>query len=140
MKNIDMAREWLKASLVDLAVIKEIIHNENLTTMTAFHSQQSAEKSLKALLEYHNEDVPKIHQVKKLVNLTKEYIEHDIDIELVIKIDTLYIDSKYPGDMGLLPYGKPSFEDSMDFYHFAGELFEKVCLSLNVNIIEEELN
>jgi len=55
-----MAKEWIKASLIDLKVINEIIDNKNLTSMTAFHSQQSIEKSLKAILEYHNQDIPKI--------------------------------------------------------------------------------
>ena len=47
---------------IDLKVIQEIIDNESLTSMTAFHSQQSIEKSLKAILEYNNQDVPKIHR------------------------------------------------------------------------------
>ena len=60
MHNYNMAKEWIKASLIDLKVINEIIDNKNLTSMTAFHSQQSIEKSLKAILEYHNQDIPKI--------------------------------------------------------------------------------
>ena len=50
MHNYNMAKEWIKASLIDLKVINEIIDNENLTSMTAFHSQQSIEKSLKAII------------------------------------------------------------------------------------------
>ena len=30
-----------------------------------------------------------------------------------------YIDSRYPGDMGLLPYGKPTLEDAKEFHEFA---------------------
>jgi len=36
---------WLKFAQSDLETIKEIIHNEDLTHVTAFHSQQCIEKS-----------------------------------------------------------------------------------------------
>lgn len=133
MCNHDMAKEWLKASIMDLNLIKEIINNKNLTTMTAFHSQQSIEKTLKAILEYHNQCVPKIHQIKKLFKLTEQYINIDVKIEIVLKIDTLYIESRYPGDMGLLPYGKPTIEDSEEFYNYAVMIFNKVCKVLDIN-------
>ena len=133
MKNISMAREWLKASVIDLKVIKEIITNKDLSSMTAFHSQQSIEKSLKSVLEYYGEEVPKIHQIKKLINLTSKYILFDIDMEIILKIDTLYIDSRYPGDMGLLPYGKPTLNDAEEFYDFALMIFDKVCILLKID-------
>lgn len=126
MHNTKMAQAWMDAALIDLDVIKEIISNENLTTMTAFHSQQSIEKCLKALLEFNNQKVPKVHNIKKLLTMTQEYIDLKIDIDLVIKIDTLYIESRYPGDMGLLPYGKPTSQDAEEFYNVAKDVFEKI--------------
>ena len=134
MHNLDMAKEWIKASVIDLNVIKEIIDNKSLTSMTAFHSQQSIEKNLKAILEYNNEDVPKIHQIKKLFNLTKKYIVIDINMDITVKIDTLYIDSRYPGDMGLLPYGQPTLNDAKLFYNYALEIFEEVCKELKIDV------
>jgi len=53
--------QWLKTADDDLLVIQKIIDELNLSNVTAFHAQQAIEKSLKALLEYHKEDVPKIH-------------------------------------------------------------------------------
>lgn len=126
MHNTKMAQAWMDAALIDLDVIKEIISNENLTTMTAFHSQQSIEKCLKALLEFNNQKVPKVHNIKKLLTMTQEYIDLKIDIDLVIKIDTLYIESRYPGDMGLLPYGKPTSQDAEEFYNGAKYVFEEI--------------
>jgi HEPN domain-containing protein len=134
MPNLNMAKEWIRASVIDLNLIKEIINNKNLTCMTAFHSQQSIEKNLKAILEYHNEDVPKIHQIKKLFNLTKKYMSIDIDIVIIAKIDTLYIESRYPSDMGLLPYGQPTLNDAKEFYDFALEIFEETCRVLTIDI------
>ena len=31
-----------------------------------------------------------------------------------------------PGDLGLLPNGKPTIADAEEFYNFAKEIFEKV--------------
>ena len=139
MHNYNMPKEWIKASIIDLEVIKEILNNKDLTTMTAFHAQQSIEKTLKAILEYHNQDVPKIHQIKKLIDLTKQYILIEFDMVIIKKIDSLYIDSRYPGDMGLLPYGKPTLEDAKEFYNFALEVFEEVCNILNIKLSEVKL-
>ncbi len=134
MPNNEMAKEWLKAAKTDLEVIKNILHDEHLTSMVAFHSQQSIEKSLKAILEYYNQDVPKIHQIKKLFYLTKDYVEFDIDKELVLKIDTLYIESRYPGSLGLLPYGKPTLKDAKEFFLFATNIFNTVCNQLQIKL------
>ena len=133
MKNHSMAKEWLKASNYDLEVIREILENRYLTHMSAFHAQQSLEKSLKSILEFHNQKVPKIHNIKKLLKLTKKYISFDTDIDTVIKIDTLYIESRYPGDMGLLPYGQPTLNDAKEFYEFANYIFDKICNILDID-------
>ncbi len=132
MHNHNMAKEWIKASLIDLKVIEEIIDNDSLTSMTAFHSQQSIEKSLKAVLEYYNQEIPKIHHVKKLFKLVEKQIQISIEIDLVMKMDSLYIDSRYPGEMGLLPYGNPTLEDAKEFYTFALHISDKVCDTLNI--------
>ena len=34
--------------------------------------------------------------------------------------------------MGLLPYGRPTREDTKEFHNFALEVFDKVCLILDV--------
>ena len=133
MHNRDMAKEWIKAALLDMEVIEEIIDNSHLTAMSVFHAQQLIEKALKAVLEYYYQDVPKIHQIKKLLDLTDKYITFDTDRTLVSKIDKLYIDSRYPGELGLLPYGKPTLEDAREFYEFAEDIFERVCGVLGID-------
>ena len=57
--KIEIAQEWLKASYSDLVLIEEIINNDFLTHMVAFHSQQSLEKTFKSVLEFNNQPVPK---------------------------------------------------------------------------------
>jgi HEPN domain-containing protein len=129
--SIVLAKEWLKAANEDLVLLEEIKNNSYITNMIAFHSQQSIEKVLKAILCFNGTDIPKIHSLNKLFKLNEQYIQN-IDNQIVNKLDKLYIDSRYPGDMGLLPYGKPTLEDAKEFYKFAMSVFDKVCEILDI--------
>jgi len=42
-------------------------------------------------------------------------------------------DSRYPGEMGLLPYGKPTLKDAKEFFDFANMIYDKI-----INILKEE--
>jgi HEPN domain-containing protein len=128
----NMAAEWLKASYSDLVLIGEIIENEYLTHMVAFHSQQSLEKSFKAILEFHRLEVPKKHDLLVLKDLIVDYFVMD-DEELLEDLNELYIDSRYPGSFGLLPNGKPTLEDACEFYDFAQDTFDKICKILEID-------
>jgi HEPN domain-containing protein len=57
-----------------------------------------------------------------------------LDYTMLSMLDELYIDSRYPGDMGLLPHGKPSLEDAQEFYDFSLDVLKKVCLILKTTI------
>ena len=70
---------WLKSAYSDLIVIKEIVDNEYVTHMVAFHSQQSIEKSLKAILEFNGKTVPKKHDLLLLKDMTNEYLNISMD-------------------------------------------------------------
>ena len=75
------AENWLQAASDDLSVINEIIQNENLSHMVAFHSQQAIEKSIKAILEEKETKVPKIHNIITLKEKIEKYIKLEIDQE-----------------------------------------------------------
>lgn len=128
-------REWLKAASDDLLTIQEIMDNVLLTHIVAFHAQQCVEKTFKAILEEHEIDTPKIHSLIKLSKLLPVSIQH-IDGIILERLDELYIDSRYPGDMGLLPHGKPTLKDAKEFYDFANDLFQRVCTLLEIPIDE----
>ncbi len=121
-----ISKEWLKASNDDMLIIEQIINIEHLTHMVAFHSQQAIEKSLKALIEEYEIDIPKIHKLVRLKKILSDKLTIEND-ELLENLDELYIDSRYPGDMGLLPNGKPTPEEAKEFYEFAQNIFDKVC-------------
>ncbi len=116
-----LAKEWLKASNDDLSVIAKIIDDANLTHIVAFHSQQAIEKSLKAMIEFDNKKVPKVHKLQTIVDSVD--LDLEIDDTILQLLDKLYIDSRYPGNFGLLPYGKPLLKDSEVFYQLAKDIF-----------------
>jgi len=129
--NLEMAKEWLKSSSFDLENISYIIEVEHLTGVVAFHAQQAIEKSLKAYLAYNEIDIPKTHKLQNL--LGKVDIEFEVDDNILQLMDKLYIDSRYPGDLGLLPYGQPTLEDAKEFYESAQTVFEKICRVIGVD-------
>ncbi len=53
---VKMFVEWMKAANDDLILLNDIKNNEQITNLTAFHSQQAVEKTLKAVLEYRREE------------------------------------------------------------------------------------
>jgi len=128
--NLEMAKEWLKSSSFDLENISYIIGVEHLSGVVAFHSQQAIEKSLKAYLAYNEIDIPKTHKLQNL--LAKVDIEFEVDDNILQLIDKLYIDSRYPGDLGLLPYGQPTLEDAKEFYESAQTVFDEICIIVGV--------
>lgn len=127
MKKI--TSEWLIAASDDLLLITEIISKAALTHIAAFHAQQAIEKSLKAIVEERNIEIPKIHKLKTLFNISGVGLDGN-DSVLVSLLDSLYIEARYPGEMGLLPEGKPSIDESVEFYNFAKRIFDKVKMIL----------
>jgi hypothetical protein len=44
--------------------------------------------------------------------------------------DNLNIDSRYPGNFGLMPYGKPSNEDAIKYRSAANVLYDYLMASI----------
>ena len=126
------AKEWLKSAYCDIRNIHYIVKDPFLTHMVAFHSQQVIEKSLKAVIENEENRIPKVHKLQHLIAIVD--IEIDFNEEMIEILDELYIESRYPGDLGLLPEGKPSLKNAKDFDEFSQYIFHEVCTALNITI------
>ena len=116
--------EWFKSAGSDLLLIRKVYTDGDLTHLSAFHSQQAIEKSFKAVIEEFELGFIKTHSLETLYNVVKDKIQIDLDIDILISLDQLYIDSRYPGEMGLLPNGKPSIAELMEFLSFAQKIFD----------------
>lgn len=113
-----LTEEWLIAAKDDLAVIEKIIDEAHLSHMVSFHSQQCIEKVFKAISEEHSLAIPKIHKLVTLYGMVERFVK-GINLVLLKTLDALYIDARYPGELGLLPHGKPSVAEAREFYNFA---------------------
>jgi len=116
--------DWLISAESDLILIQEIITNENLTHLSAFHAQQAIEKSFKAIIEEFDLGFTKTHSLEMLYNKVKEKIFPVINTDLFVLLDQLYIDARYPGEMGLLPEGKPSISEAKEFFDLGKKVLE----------------
>lgn len=130
MKKI--TKDWLTSAESDLLLIREIITHENLTHLSAFHAQQSVEKTFKAIIEEFDLGFIKTHSLEMLYNRVKEKVSIEIMIDSLILLDQLYIDARYPGELGLLPDGKPSVSEANEFYSLAIRVFEATKSSLKL--------
>lgn len=122
MKN-ELAAAWIASALADLKSIEHLKDDEFLTHIVAFHAQQCVEKCFKAFLETRTGEVPRIHSTLKLFAMVKDELKCDLDTDLLTDLDALYIDARYPGDLGLLPDGKPTLANAREFYDLARKIF-----------------
>ena len=123
---------WLESAVGDLRNIRYIQCDQFLTHVAAFHAQQCVEKCLKAVLIFMGTKVPKEHSTIRLYALTGNIFAETLSPDLLTDLDDIYIDARYPGDLGLLPQGKPTLEDVDEFYRFAESVFNQACLIVGV--------
>ncbi len=128
-----VTQEWLNRAKDDLDVVAEIIEIVHLTNITAFHCQQAIEKSFKAILEEQGKDVLRVHSLVRLYNLVKEQVEVNVEELTLAEISDIYIEARYPLELGLLPHGKPSVEDAKRFHEIAKTIYNDIVSFLSGN-------
>ncbi len=121
-----ITEEWLARAKEDLDVATEIITREHLTNMVAFHSQQAVEKTLKGIVEEFEIGFVKTHNLERLLGIVTKKMKLDVDLNLIKKLDEVYISTRYPSDLGLLPVGKPSIQYATELYDFANMIYRDV--------------
>lgn len=130
MKKI--TEDWLKAGDDDLRTVRKLLDDEYLYHIVAFHCQQSVEKYFKAIIEECNLDFIKTHNLENLLGQIKEVINISIDYEIIEKLDSLYIDARYPSSFGLLPNGKPDRKEINLFIQFVESIRTQILDFLNL--------
>ncbi len=127
----ETTEQWLTAAEDDLRVVARLASDDYLTHMVAFHSQQCIEKCCKAIIEEYELGHIRIHNLGRLFEIVGPKVPLDADVVLIEKMDKLYIDARYPGELGLLPDGKPTRVDAQEFYACAKSIYEQVKRALN---------
>ncbi len=121
-----ITREWLARAIDDLAAAEELLDREDLTNIVAFHAQQAVEKALKAVIEELDLGLHRTHSLTRLYEMIRPYHPVIADVDMMDRLEAVYIEARYPGEMGLLPYGKPSPEDAANFYGFARDVVRQL--------------
>ena len=128
MKRI--AHEWLTFARKDVAICTRLLGDDFLTSAVAFHAQQAVEKSFKAIIEEFELGFIRTHDLIRLYTTVKGYLGFELDVEMIKRLNEVYIEARYPGELGLLPHGEPTMEEANGFYEFARGVLEGVDLGL----------
>lgn len=121
-----LTREWLNSAGDDLIAIGSLIDNPILTNIVAFHSQQAIEKSMKAVVEEFGLSFIKTHNLQTLFLKIEGILSFPVNELIISELDRLYLDSRYPGDFGLMPYGKPTLEEARLYFQEALDIKQRV--------------
>jgi HEPN domain-containing protein len=118
-------KEWFIAAEDDLLAAKKLGDEDRLTNVVAFHCQQCLEKCFKAIIEEQGKPSIKSHDLLRLQLNADIQLSHS-EKNLLAIINEVYIDARYPGDMGLLPHGKPTRTEVKNFIEFCDTIFQKL--------------
>ncbi len=121
-----LVNEWLAFAYKDLKAVIKLLDDPDLTNVVAFHTHQCIEKSFKAIICLKTETVSQIHNLLRLYGTVRNYCKLDIDMQTLEEISEVYIDSRYPSELGLMPYGSLSVERSSEFYNEAKNIYEQI--------------
>ncbi len=93
-------QEWIKKAEEDLISLESLLkHKDGAPSTACFLAQQAAEKFLKALLVYNNQELEKIHDLIKLSNELGSSFPDIKEIQNdLATISRYYIETRYPGD------------------------------------------
>lgn len=128
----EKTRVWIALSEEDLKASSELSEFADLPKAILFHCQQSVEKILKAVLEEYDLRVPKIHNIEELYRLMPDAIKETLNIspEHLSSLSDIYLDTRYPSDLGLLPTGLPTKEDAEEIFQIASDIVQKIKKNL----------
>jgi len=119
----EIIEKWKSYAEEDLKAAEDLF-NMGYFRASCFYSHQAIEKILKAILIKYENKIIKTHDLKYLYKTLKKYIKKEVDKRYINFLNSIYIDSRYPTDLGLLPSGEPLKEDAEKALKYAKELFK----------------
>ena len=128
-------RAWLaKAGEDELSAGALVEREAGAPSTVCFLSQQMAEKYLKGLLVFHNEEFLKVHDLIELETLLLG-VEPEIQSfhEDCKTLNQYYVGTRYPGDVPEFTFKecKSAFEAALRIKEFVSEKIEKEKITAN---------
>lgn len=129
----EFTREWVRKAESDFKTADHLCQSgPDFAGGAAFHSQQAAEKYLKAFLVWHQIEFPKTHDIEALLKLAGEADEKIPEILSEAIILTPYgVDYRYPGE-----YPEVSGSDAERAFRLADRVRTEIRNRLPHHILE----
>ncbi len=117
---------WFEYALDDFKSISLLL-DSGIYRAVCFHAQQFAEKVLKGILSQRGVVPPRTHDLQTLSQaVMKTGTKLDIDAADLEFLSGIYIEYRYPSDLGLLPSGMPDEEDGRKASAIADNLYQQI--------------
>jgi len=121
--SVSNPQAWIFFADKDLALAEFIAERPEFTGELSFHCQQSIEKYLKAYLSKYKIPLKKTHDLVELYHTAKGIKDWEIDEILLKDIRDLYVEIRYPSNIGLLTDGTlPTQEKAKIYLDFAKKI------------------
>lgn len=96
-----LVKNWLIKATHDLAVSTKLKNDEaQYHDIAIYHCQQAAEKAMKGFLTFHDQEFPKTHDIRLLVQLAisinSEFAKYEDSADLLTPYATEF---RYPGEI-----------------------------------------
>lgn len=130
----EKTKVWINLAEEDLKASTELLQFADLPKAILFHCQQAVEKIFKAVLEEYDLRVPKIHNIEELYKLMPAAVRDALNIEpeTLSRLSDIYIDTRYPSDLELLPTGLPTKDDAEEIFRIASDIVQKTKKKLEM--------
>jgi len=112
-----IVREWfLSAQDDELLVEQTLKENKNYPpNPLCFLAQQIAEKSLKGFLVFIKQEVPKLHQIEKLLAMCAKTDPDFLEFDETGKwLSELYITTRYPADGAFKAFSRAEAKEAFE--------------------------
>ena len=98
----DLARGWLQKADSDIATATQVVEGEGPYDTACYHTQQAIEKSLKAVLAYAGEEIPRTHNLEYLASTVANVVDSiKLDLDQLADITPYAVELRY--DPGFWP-------------------------------------
>jgi HEPN domain-containing protein len=116
--------EWIKIAIEDLLAARLLLENHTgLNRAIAYHSQQYAEKMIKALLLKYDIAIKRTHNLDELLYLLREVIEiSDEMIEDATNLSGYAVEIRYPDTF------EPTRDEVLSAYNLSIKLIDSLNL------------
>ncbi|MCL2282064.1 MAG: HEPN domain-containing protein [Fibromonadales bacterium] len=111
---------WMFFADRSLLAAETLIDKVDLSGEVVFLSQQAVEKYFKAFLAKHKIFIKKTHDLTDLYSEVTKIKDCDLDEGMLQDLKGLYVESRYPCNVGFLEEGSlPTLEEAKSYLDFA---------------------